>query len=1376
MFPSNKASLLAEYLRGAFGTTYIGNWSRYGISREDVSHEEWPSENYFPNKIRGDSPIDGKCASRVRTISEAAIRSKGSERFTLSAFSSNCSALLSSWYGEEAADLAQIREHANTSNPEIRSIIETFWLSVLDGICAQLSLEGAEWSDVISPRLSQGLETLEASLARFGGSAEAIEVLKNHLANIEKNSGTYYLDSVSRELFPDLRSDIETRQYSSRGSDYPSVWSFLFDDGGFKRNRHAMLVGEGGIGKTVSVQTAARTALSEGYLSALIPLNVFTWRAVEGGNCLANYIREIAFRNAENCWEAFLAQCDDEHAEKPAFLFLDGWNEISSATNNASLYIQKELEDQWMHYPNLTIVITGREQADKVSFWSKKLEYIEALPLEKANIRKYLEDHQAPVPADSSNMWETLANPLMITLYTNTLKQQSYIGDPRGLRFIAEEPNISTQAAIIWNFIQCQIAKFSQDARLTPLDISTALIYASSVIGAAMKQSGRFEMTRGEAANLLQSQPEGRIDSWFDSDYCLSRPADITQAPHWDYRAYLHILCDQTKILHEVELGDGEISFAFMHQKFRDFFDAVCMRVSLRPYSTNADPSTSQQWSLEAKETETLNLLAPLFTKRELDEAWARCSSRRLNGNEDDYSAFHMLELYRRLNVDFGSLDYTGKDLRSVHFYTYGCDLRGCRFDSAVIGSDTFASAASNEHVDLISFLGASGASPMFATASESAVFVWNSLTGSILGYRKLTEDEGSIQQLVPYGDADLIGFVTTSRVFTIDTKGRTTEEYGGAEIVSSIPVPSSCLRMMIGGSSLDIIPGQAKSRLAGLHAELESGGAFAKHRMFHLGSSDATELFSFTSDTLHKWKIDWSEGKVEQCWKHTFQSTVTTAHFDTNHPEVLCLLSKRNNVVRYNYQTNAEESLFGIGQHPFGAAFSPTGRYLAVGLEDEIRIYDSFSGRLVDSFNQELLTDASAALVQAFAFSSDESYLLCSHATDAVSIWDLTQANYLGAKKPLKVLFGSDAELLSHIESLGGRLLLMTSKGLVYWFNPNAGRIDECGDFELEDCRIEAFAISPDGSRLLLATDDLDLHLYSISKDGFTPLSSVKCLYSPDRIRYSTDLRIIFVSTERDNILAFDADDLTLLYEGDLSELLPDAIRPESICPIPQSQLLVADLGNTVHTIRYQVEDSRLTFVGVVASNEVWHECTTIDASLPNNRIVCMGPFDTITAFDESFSFDVAHNLVDDDQRIFDAVQNLNLEVTFSAMSPSSRYYAYTLDTSHPGGTYAIVIADLDDFTCKAIEFEADKAHTATVDSLQFSHDDARLFARYGEDGLGTIDVKSGKIAYSQVLPSIRVFKASFRNAVFEDADTPNILEENGAVIDEQPNVLASR
>lgn len=190
---------------------------------------------------------------------------------------------------------------------------------------------------------------------------------------------------------------------------------------------HAVLLGEGGMGKTVTLLHIWKNLLEGDSVPIFLNLNEyntaseterqgFIIKRIVQRYLLGGDIWTTSEKETKGLVQLLNA---DQYKQRPRIiLLLDGFNEITVPDQQRRL-LSRELEEL-LGKKSISIITTSREKITSITDrWVSEFQtlILQALEQEKAEV--YLQSHKIEYP-DEPKLRQILQNPMMLTLYANT--------------------------------------------------------------------------------------------------------------------------------------------------------------------------------------------------------------------------------------------------------------------------------------------------------------------------------------------------------------------------------------------------------------------------------------------------------------------------------------------------------------------------------------------------------------------------------------------------------------------------------------------------------------------------------------------------------------------------------------------------------------------------------------------------------------------------------------------------------------------------------------------------------------------------------------------------------------------------------------------
>lgn len=347
---------------------------------------------------------------------------------------------------------------------------------------------------------------------------------------------------------------------------------------------HAVIVGEGGMGKTVSLVRLWKTYLdrfdsgSDETIPVFIALNEFNNRTNVTGDFILSliaksYLDDERLKNVLNKLFKARGQWVDGKKVPSVVLLLDGFNEITVERRELLL----ELNHLAEQCPGIQIVITSRYDMRGNFNWGH-WNLVRLKELEEEKVEEYLQGKGMAVPGQE-RLRGLLRNPMMLTLYAASCEVQE---NQRDSRYCCFKDTVESPGELLWNFIEAQVAKLPERVGLDEAQVVHywfLLKYLLPGLGYEMEKDRLLTFTytdfqrsldhlcrRFSQEDFLDTFPQfGKYEDMLPLGECTdSRDRRKRAARLRD------IICHELHLL--VEEGQ---TLRFLHQDFRDFFSAV---------------------------------------------------------------------------------------------------------------------------------------------------------------------------------------------------------------------------------------------------------------------------------------------------------------------------------------------------------------------------------------------------------------------------------------------------------------------------------------------------------------------------------------------------------------------------------------------------------------------------------------------------------------------------------------------------------------------------------------------------------------------------------------------------------------------------------
>jgi WD40 repeat protein len=525
---------------------------------------------------------------------------------------------------------------------------------------------------------------------------------------------------------------------------------------------HTVIVGTGGMGKTVSLIRLWREFLEHRTVSTPIPI----YLALNEYNNLNeserhNYLLKMIGRAYLDKWNL---TPEDENALRTfiktplqaepyipkLILLLDGFNEVTADHTELLLSI-----NEFLQYANgVQLMITSRYDLRAIFNWNS-FNSLELLELVDSQIIKYLEQFSVPPPQE--RLLELIRNPMMLTLLAVTsqvIKQYQL-----NLNYKFKIP-VNTVGELLWNFSESQIIKTAENSTnpVSRLEIAFLLRHLLPYLGYQMEKQGKFYFQRFE------------LEEYINQVYLkYTNPEFLKVFPMFvDYETELGLatfeLNDIRKRFIKIkgqlcyELGmlvEENQQYRFLHQYFRDYFAAINILNEIQiGLSQKQIPAVLQKvLSFEVRrllgelEGEYRNIPLPTktgwsiahYSPTQLEKALNLCRGH--FETEFEYPVWNIIEIWKDIRKEL-----TGSDLTNLNLYRVVlngiCNVRWdkeqsliIKFDHSLIHERNLLPQGHSDRVLSVEY--SNDGKKIVSSSADKTIKVWDTETGECLGTYK---------------------------------------------------------------------------------------------------------------------------------------------------------------------------------------------------------------------------------------------------------------------------------------------------------------------------------------------------------------------------------------------------------------------------------------------------------------------------------------------------------------------------------------------------------------------------------------------------------------------------------------------------------------
>jgi hypothetical protein len=429
--------------------------------------------------------------------------------------------------------------------------------------------------------LYRGSKRYLASLREGRGRFHSLKISDTLLAPARKSQRKEWLDTPvvvdeKADEFPD-----DERVSTSVLEAIPRLWQ--------EECRHALLKGEGGMGKTVSFIRLWEQYTVGGDYNPLLPVPVFIplneyneTNESDRKGFIQRLIRRFYLDDKTqdlDLLNVFREPVKGEQRGVPSvLLLLDGLNEVTVERTGLLVELQEIIE----HWQGVQMLVSSRPDMRDTLGWMD-FHLLELKGLGKEQIDKYLGQWGlSPLTKDGGEeeypLRRLLHNPMMLTIYAASCEVVKEYGASSLYDF---KQRVETPGELLWNFMESQVVKYFKHSGLEERRMyfyKFLLKMLLPAMGYEMEKAGRFQLSGNELdvilerylkrfcqANFLDTFREYRR---YACAWDISNCSEI--AGKGKFEEVLRILSGEMSML----VKEGH-SYRFLHQDFRDFFAAV---------------------------------------------------------------------------------------------------------------------------------------------------------------------------------------------------------------------------------------------------------------------------------------------------------------------------------------------------------------------------------------------------------------------------------------------------------------------------------------------------------------------------------------------------------------------------------------------------------------------------------------------------------------------------------------------------------------------------------------------------------------------------------------------------------------------------------
>ena len=372
-----------------------------------------------------------------------------------------------------------------------------------------------------------------------------------------QQSGNYALSELCSVLFPAIRDVDVDLNYKDEQEESVSLIKYLADAQVDKK--HIFLIGEGGMGKTVSLLKTCEYLLGLKKCAIYIPLSL-----INSELTLDKYLREYVCGGKEWAYQHLCMLMANGTPEEANVVFLlDGVNEISADGYVNKLFkidIKKKYIDAGQ---SVQFIVSSRFDTRSDYGLTESFNLLSMQPLSDSTITRYL-DLCGVSSAIDQKVISILKTPLLLTLYANVERHWKKYEKLEGISLCK---NPDTAGKILSNFFQTQLFRAAEEPNFSLADHLVLLEFLLPAIAYHMVSNGHFFIDEDDVWEYIDQIEDDNIRfKWYRTDRLRKL---LRGRGHFNSENMLDLAENALHFLHRV---DGQ--YEFLHQTFRDYFAA----------------------------------------------------------------------------------------------------------------------------------------------------------------------------------------------------------------------------------------------------------------------------------------------------------------------------------------------------------------------------------------------------------------------------------------------------------------------------------------------------------------------------------------------------------------------------------------------------------------------------------------------------------------------------------------------------------------------------------------------------------------------------------------------------------------------------------
>lgn len=405
------------------------------------------------------------------------------------------------------------------------------------------------------------LRTGENAAPMMQASKYLLEYLRVYNEQQYQQSGNYALNELCTELFPAIIDVDVDCTYADDTKKQVSLITYLSEAQQSKK-KNVFLVGEGGMGKTVSMLKTCDYLLEQGKCAVYIPL-----KNISSEYSFDRYLRQNVCGGRDWIYDHLdrLAGAGPGGQQASVVFLLDGVNELPPGDYIKGLFANEIMSRYIKTGRNIQFIITSRYDALSDYELNDKFTLLSMQPLTSDRVNNYLEMRGLP-PLTDQKMVNILRTPLLLNLYANVESHREKYESIEGI-LLFKAPN--TAGKILGNFFQTQLFRAAKEPNFVLADHLVLLEYILPYIAFCMLQKGQHYLSKEEVLNCIYSiEDKDKRFVWYERDRL--RPIVMgTKSRLGDVYDLFELALNSLHFLHCIDN-----KYEFLHQTFRDYFAA----------------------------------------------------------------------------------------------------------------------------------------------------------------------------------------------------------------------------------------------------------------------------------------------------------------------------------------------------------------------------------------------------------------------------------------------------------------------------------------------------------------------------------------------------------------------------------------------------------------------------------------------------------------------------------------------------------------------------------------------------------------------------------------------------------------------------------